>query len=74
MKRMSLKDARKRAGLTQVELAKAAHLDQAYISKLELGKTSDPGFSAVVRLAKALGLDPRVLKFDQPAQSTEVSA
>lgn len=75
MKRWTLRDARKRAGLTQVELAAAANLDQTYISKLELGKITDPSFTTVVRLAKPLGLDPQALKFEQPAQrQSEVSA
>lgn len=68
---MTLHEARSRAGLTQVQLADAADLDQAYISKLELGKVIDPSFTTVLRIAKALGIDPQVLKFGRPSEPQE---
>lgn len=63
MKRITLRQARKRRGLSQVQLAKAASMDQTSISKLEVGKVLDPSFETVVRLAAALDIDPRTLKF-----------
>jgi transcriptional regulator with XRE-family HTH domain len=50
---MNLRRLRKRAGLTQMELANRAGMDMAEISKLELGKR-DPRLSTVVRMAIAL--------------------
>ena len=66
MKRITLHQARTRAHLTQVQLAAAADLDQAYVSKLELGKIAAPSFDTVLRLSKALGIDPQSLKFEKP--------
>lgn len=72
MKHISLHRARRRARLTQVQLADAADLDQAYISKLELGKIAAPSFDTVLRLSKALSVDPQCLRFKKP--SAQVSA
>lgn len=63
MKRMTLKRARTRAGFSQLALARAARVDQTTISKLEIGKVVNPSFSTICRLAAALDIDPRVLKF-----------
>jgi DNA-binding XRE family transcriptional regulator len=52
--------ARRRAGLTQVALARAAGLGQGYVSELERGaKRASP--EALERIARATGLDPAVL-------------
>lgn len=63
MKRITLKAARLRARLTQAELAERSGLDQAYISKLEIGKVMNPSFQTVTALADVLDLDPRLLRF-----------
>lgn len=63
MKRLTLKQARTRCHLTQVALAEKTGLDQTTISKLELGKVPNPGIDTVLRLASALDLDPRALRF-----------
>lgn len=50
----ALKIARKRAGLTQVELAAISGVSQAQISRIESGEAIDPAFSTLQRLAAAL--------------------
>jgi transcriptional regulator with XRE-family HTH domain len=51
-----VKRLRKKRGLTQAELAKAAGVTQGYISQLEAGTTKEPGATVAVRLAEALGV------------------
>lgn len=46
---------RKRLGLTQMELAVQAKTSINTVSRLELGKVSDPSMSTLRRIAKALG-------------------
>lgn len=67
MRRISLKAARKRAKLTQDELAAITGLDQTTISSLETGRKTNPTFDTVMRLSKALGVAPEQLKFVPPA-------
>lgn len=50
-----LREARKRAGLTQQELADKVGIDDSYISKMEKGIFDLPSREVVVRLANALG-------------------
>lgn len=52
----SLKRLRQRAGLTQQQLADRAGLHQVKIAELESGRTRDPRWRTVVRLADALGV------------------
>lgn len=58
--RMELKDrlkqARKNAGLTQVELAERAGIKQASVSEIERGLTRTSGY--LVKLAQICGVDP----------------
>ena len=49
-----VKEARRRAGLTQRELADLAGTTQSSIARLETGQTS-PSFDLVVRLIKSCG-------------------
>ena len=49
-----VKEARRRAGLTQRELAERAGTTQSSIARLETGQTS-PSFDLVVRLLKLCG-------------------
>lgn len=68
MKRVSLKAARKRARLTQDELAARSGIDQTTISALETGRNSNPTLSTVLALSSALGVDPLALKFAPPVE------
>jgi transcriptional regulator with XRE-family HTH domain len=52
----SLRKIREAKGLAQKEVAIAAKMDTGQYSRIEGGKT-DPSFSAVVRMAKALGVE-----------------
>ena len=63
MKPIQLKDARKKAKMTQEDLARAVKRRQNYISRLEVGKAADPSMITVLRIAKALSVDPMVLRF-----------
>jgi transcriptional regulator with XRE-family HTH domain len=51
-----IKKAREAKGLSQKEVAIASKIDTANYSRIENGKT-DPSFSAVMRIAKALGVE-----------------
>ena len=51
---MNIKNLRLKAGLTQVELAKKMHVDQAAVSRWESGETK-PLRKNHKRLAKVLG-------------------
>ena len=70
MKRMDLRTARTRAKLSQHALAEAADVAQPIISRIENGQVSNPAFDTVIKLAKALDLDPRVLQFGQEAKAS----
>lgn len=52
----SVRDARERADLTQVELAVAAGVSPATIHRIEAGR-QQPRRRIVIRLARALGVD-----------------
>ena len=49
-----LLDARKQAGLTQIQLAQRIGSDKSYISKLERGLIT-PNISTLYRIASAMG-------------------
>jgi transcriptional regulator with XRE-family HTH domain len=55
---MQLRTARKIARLTQVELAARSGVDQRLISKIETGQVRQPGYETVVRLSRALNVEP----------------
>ncbi len=60
-----LKQLRKEAGLTQVELAAAADVSRAHIGKIETD--GDPvGRITLVKLAKALGVSLDFLELGRP--------
>ena len=50
-----LRELRRSVGLTQRELAEAAHLSEGYVARLEAGDTS-PGLDLMFRLAVALNV------------------
>lgn len=56
---------REQAGLSQEGLAEAAGLHRTYVSSVERGQRNI-GLENVVRLARALEVDPRVLFEDWP--------
>jgi transcriptional regulator with XRE-family HTH domain len=51
--------ARKRAKLSQLELAKKVDVDDSYISRMERGVFSPPSREVAVRLADALGINEK---------------
>ena len=53
---ITLKKAREAKGLSQKELAGLIDMAQAQYSRIESGKT-DPSFSVVARISKALGMN-----------------
>lgn len=55
---ITLREARERAGLTQVELAQRAGVRQATISELETGKTRRMDLDVLDRLCAALNVKP----------------
>jgi transcriptional regulator with XRE-family HTH domain len=59
---MTLRDARKKRGMTQDDLAAASGVDQTMISSVEIGRRS-PSDDVKTRLAKALGIAPSKLRF-----------
>ena len=69
IKPIPLREARKRAGLTQVELSRVSGIPQDHISKLEIGVIREPSFATVLRLANALRIDPRLLRFGSVDQA-----
>lgn len=52
----AIKKVREAKGLSQKEVALSCKMDQAHYSRIENGKT-DPSFSVVVRIAKALTIE-----------------
>ena len=68
--RVTLREARKAAGLTQVELAEKAGVRQATISKIEKGKTTRIDLPVIERLCAALGVKEigEVLAYEPPKQ------
>lgn len=56
----NLRQIRKRARMTQVELSAAAPLDRAAISRLECGERA-PDLPTLLRICAALGVEPRDL-------------
>lgn len=61
--------ARRRAGLTQLQLAQAAELSRATVHLIEAG-VCDPRLSTITRLATALHLDTMDLLTKQSTQPT----
>jgi transcriptional regulator with XRE-family HTH domain len=66
-----LRAARKRAGLTQAQLAEAADVHAISIAKLETGARQNPQGDMVSKLAAALGVTPSDLL--GTVQSSEAS-
>jgi transcriptional regulator with XRE-family HTH domain len=60
----TLRQLRQDRCLTQADLAKKARITFSYVSKLEAGAKTAPSEPVVRRLAKALDVDPFVLRLD----------
>ncbi len=56
-----LKKLRRRAMLTQEQLAKKSGVGITTINRIETGAVEDPHFSTLRKLADALGVEPREL-------------
>ena len=54
-----ISEARKRAGLTQTELARRLDSHPSVIARWETGRT-EPNFAAVVRAVRATGFEPSI--------------
>lgn len=52
-----LRQARKKAGLTQKDVAKLAGMSESQYRAYEGGGRPNPSFAVVVRLARAVGFD-----------------
>ena len=60
-----MRNARKKAGLTQEQVALEADIDLTYMGGIERGRRN-PSVLVLVRIADALGVDPTdLLKRDQ---------
>jgi transcriptional regulator with XRE-family HTH domain len=55
---MNLKTARKIKGMTQEQLASQSGVDQTTISAIECGKSRNPSWETVSRIANTLGVAP----------------
>ncbi len=62
--REKLRAERRRAALTQEELAKRAGVGVATIARIEGGDIEEPRVSTLRKLAEALGMEPRNLLED----------
>lgn len=62
---IQIRKARKKAGLTQDELADRIGLSQSYVAKLERGGTDNPGSQAIMKIAESLGVTPGWLYFNR---------
>ncbi len=56
----ALRDARRRAGISQRELAAGTGLPQGHISRIE-GGAVDPRLSSAVKIARTLGFEPMLI-------------
>jgi transcriptional regulator with XRE-family HTH domain len=62
--RENLREARRRAALTQGELAQKAGVGVTTIVRIETGEITEPRVSTLRKLAQALGVEPRDLLQD----------
>ena len=60
----NVKQARKRAGLSQAEVADRAGLSGSYVSEIERGR-GNPSVEALARIAETLGLRPYQLLLEE---------
>jgi transcriptional regulator with XRE-family HTH domain len=62
--RENLRETRRRAALTQGELAQKAGVGVTTIVRIETGEITEPRVSTLRKLAQALGVEPRDLLQD----------
>lgn len=74
MKAIYLRPARERKKLTQEQLEDRSGVPQAVISRLETDPKTQAMFDTVVKLADALEIDPRALRFGPDPKTQERSA
>jgi transcriptional regulator with XRE-family HTH domain len=55
---MTLREVRRRANMTQTELAKRLGIEQSAISRIERGETRSPSHRLVMAICRVLGVDP----------------
>jgi transcriptional regulator with XRE-family HTH domain len=58
---LRVKELRELRGLTQAQLAKAAHISPVTINRIERSLVKGIDFLTLEKLAKALGVDPALL-------------
>ena len=63
-----LREARRRAGLTQQQVADRADVSQSLIARIEAGRVS-PSFDRLLSLVRTCDLDIRVVALDEDAWS-----
>jgi len=68
---MELKKFRRIAGLTQEQLARKSGVDASLISRLERGSRRRLSYDNIVRLARALNLEPEELVPVAPKPAAE---
>jgi transcriptional regulator with XRE-family HTH domain len=68
-----LRRLREARGLRKTALARRVGLTEACIRQLESGRTSQPRLSDGMRLADALGADPRYLAFGEGDEPTSAA-
>lgn len=69
----TLRQLRQDRCLTQAALAKKARITFSYMSKLESGAKTAPSEPVVRRLAKALEVEPFVLRLDSDAATKHLA-
>lgn len=62
-----VKGLRLQAGITQATLSQRSGLFRTHVSRIECG-TANPTLTAIVALAKALGVEPAVLLVENTEQ------
>ena len=60
----TLKGLRTKTGKTRYRLAKDAHLDEAYVFRLETGERNNPSRDVVVKIGFALALGTSAVTLD----------
>lgn len=60
----TIKEHRKRRGLTQRELAEQARVSRALLAELEGGRLPELGIRKLMRILHAIGLDLRITTFN----------
>ena len=62
-----IRNRRDELGWTLEYLAEKSELSSRALEDIELGKTVDPHFSTIVKIANALGMDLETLNIHKPA-------